>query len=1089
MSAPTDFQRSIKHTLGQLAAALEQEQRMMNALATAQAQNIHTQNELAATLAAHKEARSAAALEEAARAAQARQDEAHAAAAAREEAAFLAAAAREEAAAREAAARSQHASTPELRVEGLRMPEYHGHLDESVSLYVHRARCLAVMVANLYGLAASWYLSCVSTGTQPTTMVAFEAQLREQFEPPDLQERLRDQLYDLRQEDCTDLMSAQISDMTALDMTMHFMRGLRMRTREAVQYKRPLTATAAIQAALAFERAFSVSLGNERRQPVALVPAPSRPSAAAPVQPERDPYDMEVDYTQARQQAWRASQGPETRQCYNCDRRGHIARDCRDPPRRRNQGSRPPRRRQGQRREAQTNVVVREQVPDDNSSDDDEEISTYGTFTAVTLGPRAMVHKLLIEQGVFDDKPARILLDSGATDNLVRPALVTHVSGHRRVKMEAFDCPARAPTEVGVCTSKVNLANAPGVEFECEFSTWDLNPVINWRTHKIESISPLRGPGSPSVPQTNVASVLTDGSSHGVTVNSSPATPSVVTSDVAPQLRALLETYQDVFPTELPDALPPSRCGLRMAKVEQDACDKFIDKLRMKVPKSDGDGASVSRDQWLKGHHPTAKIRWVLDYRHVNSQTEVPKIPLPNIEDLFDCMKGSTIFSKLDLASGYHQMLVDPASRKYTAFRTHRETYEWAVAPMGLAGMPGVWSRLMRALFDGIDHVVVYMDDICAFSVDMTSHVVHLRAVLDVLRREKLYARPTKCDFGVPQVSFLGHKISALGVHVDNAKVRAIEAWAEPKSPKDLQRFLGLCGYYRKFIARFAELVLPLSALAKSDATWTWSNAASEAFKRIKVALQQAPALQLPDYEQPFVVTTDASGSCCGAVLSQKNAAGHDLPVAYLSKKFGPHDLGWPAHEKELHAIKIALTKWRHFLYGCPFEVFTDNSTCQWFLRTPVLSAKLTRWLDFFSRFDFVLHHRRGVENVVADALSRPPASQPQVHECTAACAKSYDVHVALQEVSSLTLLGGDVLDGLLGTPAAPSLPPQSVIVPHRVIFNHAAQVAFSTVAMHTEDKKRLMAAYAHDVSFSDAHRFHEHQGLYFVRTTNQVWR
>ncbi|OQR95032.1 hypothetical protein ACHHYP_20019 [Achlya hypogyna] len=235
--------------------------------------NIHTQNEVAATLAIHEEARRAAALEEAARAAQARQDEAHTAAAAREETAFHAAAAREEAAARETATRSQHASTPELLVEGLRMPEYHGLLDESVSLYVHRvttffrakninphanagteARCLAMIVANLHGLAASWYLSCVSRGTQPTTMVAFAAQLREPFEPPDHQERLRDQLYNWRQKDCTNLMSyvgrfrarsAQISDMTALDMTMRFMRGLRMRTREAVQYKRPLTRSSA----------------------------------------------------------------------------------------------------------------------------------------------------------------------------------------------------------------------------------------------------------------------------------------------------------------------------------------------------------------------------------------------------------------------------------------------------------------------------------------------------------------------------------------------------------------------------------------------------------------------------------------------------------------------------------------------------------------------------------------------------------------------------------------------------------------------------------------------------------------------------
>ncbi|KAF0706839.1 hypothetical protein As57867_006671, partial [Aphanomyces stellatus] len=147
----------------------------------------------------------------------------------------------------------------------------------------------------------------------------------------------------------------------------------------------------------------------------------------------------------------------------------------------------------------------------------------------------------------------------------------------------------------------------------------------------------------------------------------------------------------------------------------------------------------------------------MLDYRHVNSQSVVPKIPLPNIEDLFDRMHGSRVFTKIDLASGYHQMRVVPGARKYTAFRTHRDVYEWVVAPMGMAGMPGIWSRLMRRLFDKFDFVVVYMDDICVFSRSMDDHVQHLRVICDVLRAEKLYARPSKCAFGVDSVDFLGH--------------------------------------------------------------------------------------------------------------------------------------------------------------------------------------------------------------------------------------------------------------------------------------------------------------------------------------------
>ncbi|KAF0756842.1 hypothetical protein AaE_004472, partial [Aphanomyces astaci] len=274
---------------------------------------------------------------------------------------------------------------------------------------------------------------------------------------------------------------------------------------------------------------------------------------------------------------------------------------------------------------------------------------------------------------------------------------------------------------------------------------------------------------------------------------------------------------------------------------------------------------------------PDTPIRWVLDYRHVNSQSIVPKIPLPNIEDLFDRMHGCRVFTKIDLASGYHQMLVMPSARKYTAFRTHRDVYEWVVA---MAGMPGIWSRLMRRLFDKFDFVVVYMDDICVFSRTIEEHADHLRSICTVLRTEKLYARPSKCSFGVDFVNFLGHTISKNGLHVDQSKVRVIEKWPEPQSSKDVMSFVGLASYYRKFIPDFAELVRPLSGLLKKGAKWHWGEDERRAFLIIKFTLQQAPVLQLPDYDKPYVVTTDASGFCCGAVISQLDGDGNDRPVA-----------------------------------------------------------------------------------------------------------------------------------------------------------------------------------------------------------------
>ncbi|KAF0710524.1 hypothetical protein As57867_005504, partial [Aphanomyces stellatus] len=356
----------------------------------------------------------------------------------------------------------------------------------------------------------------------------------------------------------------------------------------------------------------------------------------------------------------------------------------------------------------------------------------------------------------------------------------------------------------------------------------------------------------------------------------------------------------------------------------------------------------------------------------------------------------------------------------------------------------------MRRLFDKFDFVV-YMDDICVFSRSMDDHVQHLRVICDVLQAEKLYARPSKCAFGVDSVDFLGHTISKDGLHVDQSKVRAIEMWSEPKSCKDVMSFVGLASYYRKFIPAFADLVRPLSGLLKKGTKWQWGEDERRAFLTIKVALQQAPVLQLPDYHKPFVVTTDASGYCCGAVISQLDANGNDRPIAFLSKRLGPHESNWPAHEKELYAIKLALGKWRHYLHGNRFDVYTDNSCCKWFMTTPVLTPKLTRWLEFFSCFDFALHHRPGKLNVVADALSRPPQASSvvhalSIHACGVHCASTASrLERLLVHAASFSSYSTRDLAILVDSPFwGEELGEQKgVSVPQRLVVNHTKQVSF----------------------------------------------
>ncbi|ETL88850.1 hypothetical protein L917_12120, partial [Phytophthora nicotianae] len=236
----------------------------------------------------------------------------------------------------------------------------------------------------------------------------------------------------------------------------------------------------------------------------------------------------------------------------------------------------------------------------------------------------------------------------------------------------------------------------------------------------------------------------------------------------------------------------------------------------------------------------------------------------------------AVVFTILDLARGYHQMRMAPTSKQYRVFRTNQEIYHWNAAPMGLAGMPGTWTRLMRKALSHLVFVVVYLDDICIFSHSMADHVEHLRQ---------------------RSVDFLGHMISLDGLHVHARKARAIAKWMEPSNIKELQRFLGLAGYYRRFIHRFAALVLPLSALVKKDVQWVWDETQRQAFNAIKLVLQHAPVLWLPDFNRPFIVTSDASHACISGVLSQLHD-GSDLPVAFSSKKLGPRELNFPVHEK-----------------------------------------------------------------------------------------------------------------------------------------------------------------------------------------------
>ncbi|GMF30525.1 unnamed protein product [Phytophthora fragariaefolia] len=338
----------------------------------------------------------------------------------------------------------------------------------------------------------------------------------------------------------------------------------------------------------------------------------------------------------------------------------------------------------------------------------------------------------------------------------------------------------------------------------------------------------------------------------------------------------LVREFADYLREELPEGLPPERDIEHSVQLKQDierSSSPWVSNV-FSVPKRDPvTGELPTKIQWVRGCDPSKPVRWVVDYRYVNSATNIPPIPIPRIDEVFDRLAGAHVFTLIDLASGYHQIRMAFDSRQYTAFRAGSEIYQWCVAPMGVAGLTGTWSRLMRRILESKElsaFAVVYRDDICVFSKNRSDHLQHLRHVFEVLRSEQLYARPSKCHFAQPQIRFLGHIVSGERVRVDPNKTAAIANWAHPQSVKGLQRFLGLTGYYRRFVRSYADLVLPLSELLKSTTEWKWGSEQEFAFNTIKKTLISAPILRLPDMYSPFQVTTDALKTCIGGVLRQQ---------------------------------------------------------------------------------------------------------------------------------------------------------------------------------------------------------------------------
>ncbi|PNX98730.1 retrotransposon protein, partial [Trifolium pratense] len=401
----------------------------------------------------------------------------------------------------------------------------------------------------------------------------------------------------------------------------------------------------------------------------------------------------------------------------------------------------------------------------------------------------------------------------------------------------------------------------------------------------------------------------------------------------------IVQEFQDVFPEDItslppereiefsidlvPGAEPISTAPYRMSPLELKELKAQLEELLQKHfirPSVSPWGAPV-----LLVKKKDGGMRLCIDYRRLNKVTIKNKYPLPRIDDLMDQLRGATIFSKIDLRSGYHQIRIKNSDIPKTAFRTRYGHYEFLVMPFGVTNAPAVFMDYMNRIFQP------YLD------------------------------------------KFVG------GVAVDPSEVEAVLNWERSKNISEVKSFLGLPGYYRRFIMRFSQIALPLTRLTRKETPFVWNEECEQSFQKLKEKLTKSPVLTIPDPTQKYEVYCDASKKGLGCVLMQQRKV-----VAYASRQLKSHEENYPTHDLELAAIVFGLKVWRHHLYGVQFEVFSDHKSLKYLFDQKELNMRQRRWMEFIKDYDFELKYHPGKANVVADALSRKAlhTSKLMMHEC-----------------------------------------------------------------------------------------------------------
>ncbi|XP_048627572.1 uncharacterized protein LOC125596542 [Brassica napus] len=399
--------------------------------------------------------------------------------------------------------------------------------------------------------------------------------------------------------------------------------------------------------------------------------------------------------------------------------------------------------------------------------------------------------------------------------------------------------------------------------------------------------------------------------------------------EVPDVVQDLMGRYKDVFPDEIPAGLPPirgiehhidlvpgaplpNRAAYRVNPEEAKELERQVQDLMDKGYIRES--LSPCAVPVLLVPKKDGSWRMCVDCRAINNITIKYRYPIPRLDDMLDELSGSVVFSKIDLRSGYHQVRMKEGDEWKTAFKTKQGLYEWLVMPFGLTNAPSTFMRLMN----------------------------------EVLR------------------PYIGFVVSSQGLKVDEEKIKAIQDWPTPTTIGHIRSFHGLASFYRRFVKDFSTIAAPMTSVIKKNVTFAWGPAQEESFNRLKYSLTHAPVLTLPNFDKPFEIECDASGTGIGAVLTQGGR-----PVAFFSEKLSGAALNYPTYDKELYALVRSLETWQHYLLSKEFIIHTDHETLKHLRGQTTLKKRHARWLEFVETFPYVIKYKKGKDNIVADALSR----------------------------------------------------------------------------------------------------------------------